>query len=121
MQVGISQVGAGKLLAEIGTAIGRVASGRGYTLIRNLASNGVERSLQECPGEIAIWPDRRESRRMTQGLNSKIAHLMSRGGIMATYGEDEWRLYSEPSAPVVQYTRTVIATRSGAMMFTLPA
>jgi methionyl aminopeptidase len=40
---------------------------------------------------------------------------------MATYGEDEWRLYSEPSAPVVQYTRTVIATRSGAMMFTMLA
>ena len=120
MQIGIAQVGAGKPLAGIGKAIGRFASGRGYTLIRNLASHGVGRSLHEYPGEIATWPDRRESRRMTKGLVFTIEPFLSTGGIMATGGDDGWTLYSDPPAPVVQYEHTVVATERGAMVMTLP-
>ena len=39
MEVGIAQVGADRPLDGIGNAIGRFAAARGYTLIRNLASD----------------------------------------------------------------------------------
>ncbi|QFT63325.1 type I methionyl aminopeptidase [Roseivivax sp. THAF30] len=121
MEIGIAKVGAGKPLAGIGQAIGRFASARGYTLIRNLASHGVGRSLHEYPGEIATWPDRRERRRMTTGLVFTIEPFLSTGGMMATDGKDGWTLYCEPRAPVVQYEHTVIATRRGAMVVTVPS
>jgi methionyl aminopeptidase len=120
MEIGIAQVRAGKPLAGIGKAIGRFASGRGYTLIRNLASHGVGRSLHEYPGEIATWPDRRETRRMTNGLVFTIEPFLSTGGTMATRGDDGWTLFGEPPAPVVQYEHTVVATKRGAMVVTLP-
>jgi methionyl aminopeptidase len=120
MQIGIAQVGAGKPLAGIGKAIGRFASARGYTLIRNLASHGVGRSLHEYPGEIATWPDRREARHITNGLVFTIEPFLSTGGIMATGGDDGWTLYSEPPATVVQYEHTVVATKRGAMIVTMP-
>lgn len=58
MQIGIAQVGHDRPLAGIGKAIGRFASARGYTLLRNLASHGVGRTLHEYPDEIATWPTR---------------------------------------------------------------
>lgn len=51
-----SQVRANPPLAAIGNAIGAFASKRGFTLIRNLASHRVGRSLLESPREIATWP-----------------------------------------------------------------
>ena len=120
MQLGIAQVGHDKPLAGIGKAIGRFASERGYTLIRNLASHGVGRALHEEPAEIATWPTRGDRRRMHRGLVLTVEPFLSRGGNWATNGDDDWTLYSQPPAPVVQYEHTVVATDRGAIIVTLP-
>lgn len=121
MQIGIAQVGSDKPLAGIGKAIGRFASARGYTLIRNLASHGVGRALHEYPGEVATWPTRGDRRRIHKGLVLTVEPFLSMGGIWATGGDDGWTLYSEPDAPVVQYEHTVVATDRGAIVVTLPS
>ncbi|MCZ4354854.1 type I methionyl aminopeptidase [Roseovarius aestuarii] len=120
MEVGIRQVGSDRPLADIGKAVGRFASNRGYTLIQNLASHGVGRSLHEYPSEIATWPTRGDKRRMNKGLVLTIEPFLSSGGLWATEREDGWTLYSEPAAPVVQYEHTVVATDRGAIVVTLP-
>ena len=120
MEIGIAQVGHDKPLAGIGNAIGRFASARGYTLIRNLASHGVGRALHETPKEIATWPTQGDRRRMHRGLVLTVEPFLSQGGLWATSGEDDWTLYSEPAAPVVQYEHTVVATAGGPIIVTLP-
>lgn len=120
MQIGIAQVGHGRPLAGIGAAIGRFASQRGYTLIRNLASHGTGRALHEYPQEVATWPTRGDRRKMHRGLVLTVEPFLSRGGIMARDGSDGWTLYSAPPAPVVQYEHTVVATDRGAIIVTLP-
>ena len=120
MQIGIAQVASDMPLAGIGEAIGRFAAKRGYTLIRNLASHGVGRSLHEYPEEIATWPTRGDRRRIGKGLVLTVEPFLSAGGRLATEGDDGWTLYSEPRAPVVQYEHTVVATERGAIVVTLP-
>ncbi|KAF0174377.1 MAG: methionyl aminopeptidase [Rhodobacteraceae bacterium] len=120
MQIGIAQVGSDKPLAGIGKAIGQFATDRGYTLIRNLASHGVGRALHEYPEEIATWPNRSERRRITKGLVLTVEPFLSTGGLWANQGDDGWTLYADPSAPVVQYEHTVVATDRGALIVTLP-
>lgn len=121
MEIGIRQVRANRPLAAIGNAIGTFASRRGYTLIRNLASHGVGRSLHESPKEIATWPTTGDKRRMQNGLVMTIEPFLSRGGAWAKSGsKDKWTLYSQPAAPVVQYEYTVVVTRRGAIIVTLP-
>lgn len=119
-QIGISQVGSDKPLADIGNAIGRFASDRGYTLIRNLASHGVGRSLHEYPEEIATWPTSGDKRRIHKGLVLTVEPFLSAGGLWAREGRDDWTLYSEPPAPAVQYEHTVVATDREAIIVTLP-
>ncbi len=121
MQIGIAQVGHDKPIAGIGNAIGRFASARGYTLIRNLASHGIGRALHEEPTEVATWPSRRDRRRMHKGLVLTVEPFLSNGGHWAeTVGDDDWTLYSQPPAWVVQYEHTVVTTERGALIVTLP-
>jgi methionyl aminopeptidase len=120
MWVGLNEVKAGKPLAAIGNAIGSFARKNRYTLVTNLASHGVGRSLHEEPTEIATWPDKHEKRRMTDGMVFTIEPFLSLGAQWAEGGDDEWTLYSEPRAPTVQYEHTVIVTRSGPLVVTLP-
>ncbi|GGE21475.1 methionine aminopeptidase [Primorskyibacter flagellatus] len=118
-QVGIAQVRAGRPLAGIGRAVGAFADKRGYTLIRNLASHGIGRALHEYPEEIATWPSR-DRRRIDRGLVMTVEPFLSTGGLWADQGEDGWTLFAAPSAPVVQYEHTVVATERGAVVVTLP-
>ncbi|PRD38816.1 UNVERIFIED_CONTAM: mapB [Trichonephila clavipes] len=119
-EIGMAQVGSGKPLAGIGAAVGRFASARGYTLIRNLASHGIGRALHEAPEEIATWPTRGDRRRISKGLVLTVEPFLSTGGLWAEEGDDGWTLYAEPSAPVVQYEHTVVATDRGPIVVTLP-
>ncbi|WP_411837306.1 type I methionyl aminopeptidase [Paracoccus sp. ME4] len=121
MHIGIAQVGHDKPLAGIGNAIGAFASKRGYTLIRNLASHGVGKALHEAPEEVPTWPTRGDRRRMHDGLVLTVEPFLSRGGQWAAPGaDDDWTLYSQPPAPVVQYEHTVVATRRGPIVVTMP-
>jgi methionyl aminopeptidase len=120
MWVGLRQVGANKPLAGIGEAIGSFAQKNGYTLVRNLASHGIGHSLHEEPKEIATWPDRSERRIMNEGLVFTVEPFLSLGAEWAEDGDDPWTLFSEPRALTVQYEHTVVATRSGPLVVTLP-
>ncbi|MGO4738983.1 type I methionyl aminopeptidase [Bosea sp. 2KB_26] len=120
MWTGLRQVGAGKPLAGIGQAVGTFARKNGYTLVRNLASHGVGLSLHEEPTEIATWPDASERRVMQEGLVFTIEPFLSLGAEFAEDGDDPWTLYSQPRALTVQYEHTVIASRHGPLVLTLP-
>ena len=118
--MGLRQVGAGRPLAGIGQAIGSFARSNGYTLVQNLASHGVGRAIHEEPGEIPTWPVRSERRIMNEGLVFTVEPFLSLGAEWADDGDDGWTLYSAPRAPTVQYEHTVVATRNGPLILTLP-
>lgn len=121
MTAGIGQVKSGARYAAIGETIGKFAKKNGYTLIRNLASHGIGQSLHEYPEEIATWPDRREKRLMKEGQVFTIEPFLSLGGEYAEDGDDgAWTLYSEPRALTVQFEHTVVASRNGPIILTLP-
>ena len=120
MWTGLRQVGAGKPLAGIGQAVGAFARKNGYTLVRNLASHGVGLSLHEEPTEIATWPNASERRIMENGLVFTVEPFLSLGAEFAEDGEDPWTLYSQPRALTVQYEHTVVATRNGPLILTIP-
>lgn len=116
---GIGQVGAGKPFSGIGKAVGRFAQKNGYSLVRNLASHGIGRSLHDDPTEIATWPQASERRIMQKGQVFTVEPFLSLGADWAEQGDDPWTLYSEPRAATVQYEHTLVATAAGALVLTL--
>ena len=122
MWTGIRAVKPGASLGDIGNAIGKFAEKKRYTLIRNLASHGIGYSLHDEPGEIPTWPDRSERRKIAEGLVFTVEPFLSLGGRNAVEKDasDEWTLVSEPRALTVQYEHTIVATRRGPVIVTLP-
>lgn len=117
--IGIAEVVVGAPLANIGKGIGHFAKRGGYTLIQNLASHGVGRSLHEYPEEIATWPNR-DKRVITEGLVLTIEPFLSLGGREAIdWDEDDWTLFAYPARPTVQYEHTIVATADGPVITTL--
>ena len=118
---GISAVKAGAPLNGIGRNVERFAIKGGYTLIRNLASHGVGRSLHEEPGSIPTWNEPRDRRRITDGLVFTIEPFLSTGGEWAKEADDGWTLLTQPGVFTVQYEHTLVATRRGATIVTRPS
>ncbi|SHI30335.1 type I methionyl aminopeptidase [Wenxinia saemankumensis] len=118
-RIGMAEARAGRPLGGIGAAIGRFADRRGYTLIRNLASHGIGRSLHEEPGEIPTWPSR-DRRRIGHGLVLTVEPFLSAGGLWAEETGDGWTLRAHPPAPAVQYEHTIVATKGRPIVLTLP-
>ncbi|MET3614729.1 methionyl aminopeptidase [Rhizobium aquaticum] len=118
--VGLSQVKTGARLASIGEAIGTFARKNRYTLIQNLASHGVGRSLHEEPTEISTWPDPDETRIMEEGQVFTIEPFLSLGANFAEDGKkDNWTLFSSPKALTVQFEHTLVVTKNGPLILTL--
>jgi len=121
MWAGIRQVGANRRFSEVGHAIGTFARKNRYTLVQNLASHGVGHSLHEYPEEIATWPNPSDHRRMDDGLVFTIEPFLSLGADWAEDSGDGWTLLSSPSRPTVQFEHTVVATKKGPLVVTLPS
>ena len=120
MWLGINQVKPGRGFADIGDAIGAFAKKNRYSLLRNLASHGIGRSLHDEPSELSTWPDRSERRKIADGQVFTIEPFLSMGGEWAEEEEGrEWVLYTMPPAPSVQFEHTLVATRNGPLVLTL--
>ncbi len=118
---GIKAVRSGQPLSAIGRNIERFADKSGYTLIRNLASHGVGNALHEEPGTIPTWWEPRERRRIGEGMVFTIEPFLSTGSEWARESDDGWTLLGKSGTRTVQYEHTMVATRSGAVVVTLPS
>ncbi|MGF1626989.1 MAG: type I methionyl aminopeptidase [Alphaproteobacteria bacterium] len=115
---GIRAVRPGAPLSGIGARIERFAGRSGYTLVRNLASHGVGRSLHEAPKEIATWFDPRDTRTIHEGLVFTIEPFLSTGADWVELGDDGWSLFADAGALTVQYEHSLVATRHGPVILT---
>ena len=119
MWAGIRAVKPGARLNEIGRSIETFAQKNGYSLIRNLASHGVGRSLHDEPSEIPTWYEPRDRRKITEGLVFTIEPFLSLGADSVEEMDDGWTLRPPLHQPTVQYEHTLVATRRGPLILTL--
>lgn len=119
MWAGIRAVKPGGRLNAVGQAIERFATTNGYSVVRNLASHGVGRSLHDDPAEIPTWYEPRDQRRIAEGLVFTIEPFLSLGADWVEEQDDGWSLRPPHHEPTVQYEHTLVATRRGPLILTL--
>ena len=98
-----------------------LADKNGYSLVTNLASHGVGRSLHDEPAEIPTWWEPGDRRRIHEGLVFTIEPFLSLGADWVEEGDDGWTLTPPGHEPTVQYEHTLVATRRGPIILTLAA
>lgn len=119
MWAGIKATRAGGRLNEVGRSIEAFAHKNGYSLVRNLASHGVGRSLHDDPAEIPTWYEPRDRRTIPEGLVFTIEPFLSLGADWVDELSDGWTLRPPGKQPTVQYEHTLVATRNGPVVLTL--
>lgn len=119
MWAGIKAVKPGGRLNEVGRSIELFASRNGYSLVRNLSSQGVGRSLHDDPAEIPTWHEPHDRRVIPEGLVFTIEPFLSLGADWVDERDDGWSLYPPGLEPTVQYEHTLVATRRGPVILTL--
>lgn len=119
MWAGIRTVRPGGRLNAVGGAIETFARKNGYSLVRNLASHGVGRSLHDEPREIPTWHEPRDRRVIPEGLVFTIEPFLSLGADWVDELDDGWTLRPPGGQPTVQYEHTLVATRRGPLVLTL--
>jgi methionyl aminopeptidase len=117
---GIGAARAGAPLRAIGAAVEAEARRRRVGLLRNLASHGTGRALHEAPETIPTWVEPRERRRIHPGMVFTIEPFVSTGARHAEEAGDGWTLSLPAPHRAAQVEHTVVATRSGAIILTLP-
>ena len=121
MWSGIRAVRPGAPLNAIGKGVEGFARKNGYTLIRNLASHGVGRSLHEEPEGLATWYDPADRRTIGEGLVFTIEPFLALGDDWVDELDDGWTLRPSRGGPAVQYEHTLVATKNGPVILTLAA
>ena len=119
MWAGIRAVKPGGRMNAVGRAIETFADRNGYSLVRNLSSHGVGRSLHDDPAEIATWYEPDDRRVIPEGLVFTIEPFLSLGADWVDERDDGWTLYPPLEEPTVQYEHTLVATRRGPVILTL--
>ena len=114
----IRAVKAGSRLNIIGKTVEQVAKQSGYTIIENLASHGVGRSLHEEPGSIPGYYDPQDRRKLWEGAVITIEPFLSTGATEAMELDDGWSLATPPGIFAAQYEHTLVVTKRGAIIVT---
>lgn len=110
---------AGQPLNGIGKAIEATAARHQLTIIRNLGSHGVGRSLHEEPEFIAPYHDKKDRRILKEGMVITIEPFLSTGARSCREANDGWTLYTPPKYLSAQYEHTMVITKGEPLIMTL--
>jgi methionyl aminopeptidase len=117
MNNGIREATAGAPVRNIGKAIEATARRRGFTVIENLGSHGVGRTLHEEPGFIQGYFDPKDQRRLTKGLVITVEPFVSNGARWTDEAADGWTLFT-PKHYVAQFEHTIVVTDGAPLILT---
>lgn len=113
----IAQLRAGELLSGIGRTIETVAARRGLRIIRNLRSHGVGRALHEAPGSIPGYFDRRDTRRLHDGMVITVEPFLATHVTRTEDLDDGWSLICAKGYGA-QFEHTVVVTHGAPIIVT---
>lgn len=111
---------AGEKLSIIGKTIEKGA-GNKYTVIRNLCSHGVGKSLHEEPDQILPYFDPKDPRYLQENMVITIEPFLSTGTQFVDDGKDGWALLNKAGCFSAQYEHTMVIRKGkGPLVITQP-
>ncbi len=117
VRAALNEVRSGRSLNVIGAAVQKVADELGYTIVQNLGSHGVGRSIHEEPSYIPV-DNPGENRILERGMVLTIEPFFSTGVEWVGEGDDGWTLSVPRGNLVAQYEHTLVVMDDGALVIT---
>jgi methionyl aminopeptidase len=117
LQAGIAAAGPGRPFWEIGKAIEDVATGLGYSVVRQYVGHGIGPSMHTGL-QVLHHHSPAETRRMEPGMAFTIEPMINAGTYRAAVWEDGWTAVTADLARSAQFEHTVLITEDGVDVLT---
>ncbi len=110
----------GVKLNAIAGIIEHFVRSHGYTILKNLHSHGVGKTLHDHPVNILNYYDPGETRELEPGMVLAWEPFVSSGASRAILSEkDDWSLTTHNNSRVVQYEHTILITKERPEILTI--
>jgi methionyl aminopeptidase len=116
---GIAVVRDGARLGDIGAAIEELARKEGCSVVRDFGGHGIGRRMHMDP-HVPHWGTRGAGARLRAGMGITIEPMVNLGRPEVQILEDGWTVVTADGSLSAQWEHTVIVTREGAEIMTLP-
>jgi methionyl aminopeptidase len=116
-EAGFGAARAGRRVSEIGRAVEREVSARGFHVLRELSGHGVGRTIHESPG-VPNYFDPFQRDLLTEGLVLTIEPLISERRTRVRACDDGWTLKTANGCLASHHEHTIIITSGEPMIVT---
>ena len=116
---GIGVVRDGARLGDIGAAIEELARREGCSVVRELGGHGIGRRMHQPP-HVSHVGERGRGLRLRAGMAITIEPMINLGGPDVRVLDDGWTVVTRDGSLSAQFEHTVIVTRTGCELTTLP-
>ena len=117
---GIGAVGPGRELREIGRAIERFATARGYGVVRDYGGHGIGEIFHAAP-HVHHVEVRHDTLRLVPGMCLTVEPMITAGTFEHEEWDDGWTVVTTDRLPSAQFEHTVAVTDDGVEVLTVTA
>jgi methionyl aminopeptidase len=119
LEAGISQIGPGARLSDVGAAVQQVAEGAGFSVVREYVGHGIGRNLHEDP-QIPNYGEPGRGPLIKPGLVVAVEPMVNIGGWETRVLADDWTVVTEDGSLSAHFEHTIAVTDHGPEVLTLP-
>ncbi len=118
MWKGIRAVRPGATLGDVGHAIERHATRRGYSIVRDFCGHGIGREMHEAP-QVLHFGRPGAGLTLREGMVFTIEPMLNQGRRTIRTKDDGWTVVTADGKLSAQFEHTVAVTRDGVRVLTL--
>jgi methionyl aminopeptidase len=120
LYLGIAEVGPGKTLGDLASAIQGHAEEAGFSVVRELVGHGIGSRLHEDP-QIPNFGVRGEGLKLRSGMVLAIEPMVNAGDARVETLDDDWTIRTVDGSLSAHFEHTVGVTDEGCRILTAPA
>jgi methionyl aminopeptidase len=116
---GIAAAQPGNRLGDVGAAISAVAAPYGYGVVREYIGHGIGRQMHEAP-DVPNYGKAGKGLKLKPGMAIAIEPMFNLGTAETSVLEDGWTVITQDGKLSAHWEHTVLITKQGALVSTLP-
>jgi methionyl aminopeptidase len=117
LYIGIEKAKKGGRVSDIGIAIDRFVSPKGYGIVRDLTGHGVGRNLHEEP-QILNYDDGKKGKKLKRNMTLAIEPMINAGTYRVRTLGDNWTVVTDDGSLSAHFEHTIAITENGPEILT---
>ena len=116
---GVAVIRDGARVGDIGAAIAELAEREGVSVVTELGGHGIGRTMHGDP-HVSHVGKRGTGPRLRAGMALTVEPMVNLGGADVRFLDDDWTVVTADGSLSAQWEHTVVVTRDGCEIMTLP-